>query len=196
MTFRNEGSCRTLSKKEVKMLTRLIKITSVLPSRRRQLFSVPCLVAALIAVFSVFLVSSPAYAAVDTYVRRYLQVTEPVSLDVDGHGQTAQFSGEDLSAGKQLFETHCLNCHVGGATLPDPTVSLSLKTLNGATPPRDNINGLVSFLREPMTYDGSEPSFWCREVPESWMPQEQIEKLAAFVLRAAQKAPGWGTSEF
>lgn len=47
-----------------------------------------------------------------------------------------------------------------------------------------------------MTYDGSQESFWCREVPESWMPQEQVENLAAFVLTAAQKAPGWGTENF
>ena len=177
------------------MLTSLNKIIQVLRSLRRQLFSVFCLLAAFVAVFSIFQVS-PANAAVDTYVRRYLQATEPVSLDVDGKGQTAQFSADDLSAGKELFETHCLNCHVGGATLPDPTVSLSLKTLAGATPPRDTINGLVTFLREPMTYDGSDTSFWCRQVPESWMPKAQIEQLAAFVLRAAQKAPGWGTSQF
>ncbi len=178
------------------MLTYLIKLTQFLHLLRRQLFSIRCLLAALIAVFSLFMVSSPAHADVDSYVRRYLQVTEPIALDVDGQGKTKPFSGEDLSAGKELFEAHCLNCHVGGATLPDPTVSLSLNTLAGATPPRDNINSLVTFLREPMTYDGSEPSFWCREVPESWIPQEQIEKLAAFVLRAAQKAPGWGTANF
>lgn len=100
------------------------------------------------------------------------------------------------AVGKELFEAHCLNCHVGGATLPDPTISLSLKTLAGATPPRDNINGIVNFLREPMTYDGSDVTFWCRQVPDTWMPKEQIEKLAAFVLRAAQKAPGWGKSSF
>lgn len=178
------------------MLTSLIKTTQFLHSLRRQLFSVHCLLTALIAFSSVFMVSSPAHAAVDNYVKRYLQAVEPVSLDVDDQGQTALFTAEDLSAGKELFETHCLNCHVGGATLPDPTVSLALDTLAGATPPRNNINGLVAFLREPMTYDGSDASFWCRQVPESWMPQEQIEKLAAFVLRAAQKAPGWGTSNF
>lgn len=178
------------------MLTRAIKITQFLHSRRRQLFSVHVFIAALIAVLGVFTVSLPAHAAIDNYVRRYLQVSEPVSLDLDGKGLTKQFSSEDLSEGKELFEAHCLNCHVGGATLPDPTVSLALNTLAGATPPRDTINGIVNFLREPMTYDGSEPSFWCREVPETWMPQERVEKLAAFVLRAAQKAPGWGTSQF
>lgn len=178
------------------MLTCFIKITQFLNSLRRQLSRVNCLLAVLIAVLGIFTVSSPALAAKDNYVRQYLKVTEPISLKVDGQGDTAQFSPEDLSAGKELFEANCLNCHVGGATLPDPTVSLSLDTLAGATPPRDNINGLVAFLRQPMTYDGSELSFWCREVPESWMPQEQIEKLAAFVLRAAQKAPGWGTDQF
>jgi photosystem II cytochrome c550 len=178
------------------MLTRSIKITQVLHSLRRQLFSAYFLLAALIAVLGVFIVSSPAQAAVDSYVRRYLDVKEPIALDVDGKGQTKPFSGEDLSVGKELFEAHCLNCHVGGATLPDPAVSLALDTLAGATPPRDNINGIVNFLREPMTYDGSDLTFWCRQVSESWIPQEQIEDLAAFVLRAAQKAPGWGTSDF
>ncbi|MDP8934236.1 MAG: photosystem II cytochrome PsbV2, partial [Cyanobacteriota bacterium] len=102
----------------------------------------------------------------------------------------------DLSAGKVLFEQSCLNCHVGGANLPDPTISLSLADLKGAAPPRNNINSLVAYLREPMTYDGTEETFWCRQVPESWMRQAEIEKLAAFVIRAAQKAPGWGVENF
>lgn len=143
-----------------------------------------------------FTISSPASAAIDSYVKRYLKVTDPVALELDKQGNTKEFSAEDLSQGKQLFETHCLNCHVGGATLPNPTESLSLNTLAGATPPRDTVNALVEFLRQPMTYDGSEESYWCRQVPETWMPQEKIEKLAAFVLRAAQKAPGWGTESF
>ena len=135
-------------------------------------------------------------AATDSYVTRYLKVSEPVALDLDAQGQTRLFSAEDFSAGKRLFEQNCLNCHVGGATLPDPTISLSLTALKGATPPRDDINSLVAYLRSPMTYDGSEDSFWCRQVPESWMGQGEIENLAAFVLRAAQKAPGWGVDNF
>src|ERR687886_2800706 len=177
------------------MLTCSLKITHLLHSLQRSLFSVRCLLVTLVAVISVFMVSSPAQAAVDKYVRRFL-AKEPISLDVDAQGQTKQFSPEDLSAGKELFETNCINCHVGGATLPDPTVSLALDTLAGATPPRNNIDGIVNFLREPMTYDGSDLTFWCRQVSEGWIPKEQIEKLAAFVLRAAQKAPGWGTSNF
>lgn len=140
-------------------------------------------------------VSQPAQAAVDSYVTRYLKVTEPVPLEMD-QGDTRLFSLEELSAGKQLFEQNCLNCHVGGSTLPDPTVSLSLSDLKGATPRRDTITGLVTYLRQPMIYDGSEETVWCREVPESWLSQAQIENLAGFILRAAQTAPGWGRETF
>ncbi|MEB3355984.1 MAG: photosystem II cytochrome PsbV2 [Synechococcales bacterium] len=139
---------------------------------------------------------SAAVAAVDPYVARYLDAASPVPLAYDETGAVREFTGADLSEGKRLFEDSCINCHVGGATLPDPTISLSLDALRGATPPRNNIQNLVAFQRLPMTYDGSQESYWCRQVPETWMNQEEIEKLAAFVLRAAQKAPGWGTNEF
>ncbi len=156
-----------------------------------RLFGLVC-----ICCLHLFGVAQPAQAAIDSYVTRYLKVTEAVSLPINSQGQTRSFSGEELSAGKQLFEQSCLNCHVGGNTLPDPTVPLSLAALKGANPPRDTIDGIVNFLRHPMTYDGSEETVWCREVPESWMPQEKIESLAGFVLRAAQAAPGWGTETF
>lgn len=162
-----------------------------------RLFCIRCLVIVLAVVLVVMLQSSPVLAAVnDPYVVRYLHVTEPIALELNGQGETRPFSPEDLSHGKQLFENNCLNCHVGGATLPDPLVSLSLTKLKGANPPRDNINSLVAYLRQPMVYDGSEETYWCRQVPESWMSQEQVESLAAFILTAAQKAPGWGAETF
>lgn len=140
--------------------------------------------------------SLPTQAAtLDPYVVRYLKVSEPIALDLD-EGQTKLFSAENLSQGKRLFEENCKNCHVGGATLPDPLVSLSIEALRGAMPPRDNINSLVTFLRQPMTYDGTEESFFCRQMPESWVSQSEVENLAAFILRAAQKAPGWGSASF
>ncbi|MGQ9871788.1 photosystem II cytochrome PsbV2 [Leptodesmis sp.] len=142
------------------------------------------------------LVSLPAQAVVDPYVTRYLKVTEPIPLVVDEQGSTRLFSAAEISSGKSLFEKNCLNCHVGGNTLPDPTVPLSLTALAGATPRRDTIQGLVAYLRHPMTYDGSEESFWCRKVPESWLATPDVEAIAAFILRAAEKAPGWGTETF
>lgn len=145
----------------------------------------------------IVIASFPVQAAtVDSYVTRYLGATEPVSLEIDSQGSTRSFSPADLSAGKRLFEGSCKNCHVGGATLPDPLVSLSLEDLRQATPARNNIDSLAAFMRHPMTYDGREESIGCRQVTESWMPQAQVENLAAFILRAAQKAPGWGANTF
>jgi|GEM_PF-857013 len=122
--------------------------------------------------------------AIDTYVSRYLQAREPVKIEIDNQGTLQEFTLDSLSAGKKLFELHCLNCHVGGATLPDPTISLSLRDLHGATPPRDNVGSLVAFLREPMTYDGTDVTYWCRQVPETWM----CERLPTLIARNTERA--------
>ena len=141
--------------------------------------------------------ASPVQAASpDPYVTRYLRATEPVPLELNAQGETRLFSPTELSEGKRLFEENCKNCHVGGVTLPNPLVSLSLETLKGANPPRDTIDDLVAFLRQPMTYDGTEEALECRQVPEVWMNRAQVENLSAFVLRAAQKTTGWGTERF
>lgn len=145
---------------------------------------------------SILVFSSPSWAAIDVYVRRYLDVQEPVPLPMDNQGQIRQFSAEDISAGKQFFEDNCKNCHVGGSTLPDPTAPLSLAVLQGATPSRDTIQGLVAFLRQPMTYDGTAETYSCRQVPKSWLTDREAENVAAFILRSAQKAPGWGNTTF
>lgn len=145
---------------------------------------------------SILIFSFPSWAAIDVYVRRYLDVQDSIPLVIDNQGQTRLFSAEDISAGKRFFEDNCKNCHVGGSTLPDPTVPLSLAALEAATPPRDTIWGLVAFLRQPMTYDGTEETYSCRQVPKSWLTDQDAEDLAAFILRSAQKAPGWGNTTF
>ncbi|MBD2304111.1 photosystem II cytochrome PsbV2 [Chroococcidiopsis sp. FACHB-1243] len=155
-----------------------------------------CLFFSLIVCLGVLLLpSTPAQAAIDAYVARYLHVTEPIELEVSDR-ETRSFSPEEISQGKQSFSQSCQTCHVGGSTISFPEVSLSLEKLKGAMPSRDNINGLVAYMRKPMTYDGSEETYWCREVPESWLTQAQVENLAAFILTAAKKAPGWGTETF
>lgn len=132
----------------------------------------------------------------DLYIRKYLGVQEPVPIQLDAQGQTRLFSAAELASGKRFFEENCKNCHVGGSTLPDPTVPLSLEALQQAMPPRDNVLSLIGFLRQPMTYDGTEATYSCREVPVSWLSDQEAEQLAAFILRSAQKAPGWGNTTF
>lgn len=165
------------------------------------MFGLGVLVRSLLVIIGtcLFLFTQPAplqAATIDAYVQRYLDVSQPVPINIDSQGNTKNFSAIDLSEGKRLFEKHCLNCHVGGSTLQLPSVSLSLEDLHGTSPERDNINGLVAYMRNPMVYDNSEENYWCRKVPDTWLPQEQVEQLAAFVIRAAQKAPGWGAESF
>ncbi|MCF2970094.1 photosystem II cytochrome PsbV2 [Synechococcus sp. Nb3U1] len=137
----------------------------------------------------------PVAARIDTYVNQYLRVSGPVELPLDAEGHTLTFTPEQLTDGKNRFQSACLNCHVGGATLPAPNISLSLKDLRGATPPRDTIQALVEYQRDPLSYDGSDFSYGCRPVPPSWMDDEALQNLAAFILRAAQVAPGWGAND-
>ncbi len=163
----------------------------------QRLFWLRLLVGLLICLLTLTFVNMPAYAATgDPYVTRYLRVTDPINLPLDDQGTVRLFTATDLSKGKKLFEKNCLSCHVGGTTLPNPNVPLSLTALQGAIPRRDTINSLVAFLRQPMTYDGSEEAILCQRIPESWMPTVDVEAIAAFILRAAQKAPGWGIETF
>lgn len=146
----------------------------------------------LIASSGILTFCFPAQAdAIDPFVRRYL-ANEPVELSVDSQGHTQSFSPEDLTEGKILFESSCLNCHAGGINLVYSDISLTLEDLQGATPPRDTINRLVEYFRYPLSYDGSDTNYWCREIPETWMPQPEAEKLAAYILRSAEVDPSWG----
>lgn len=174
----------------------LLTSQKVAPQMLRSLFRIRLFIVLAVAMVAL-LQSSPALAAnIDPYVVRYLRVTDPIALQLNEQGETRSFSPQDLSVGKELFSSNCMNCHVGGATLPDPQVSLALAKLKEAKPPRDNISNLVTYFRQPMTYDGTEEAFACRQVPESWMSQDEAESLAAFILTAAQKAPGWGADTF
>lgn len=155
-----------------------------------------CFLAVLWVCLGVFPNSSIAQAGdIEDYIVRYLKVTEPVPIVMDASGETQLFSPEELSDGKRLFDDNCKNCHVGGATLPNPVQSLSMKNLQGATPSRDNVANLIEFQREPTIYDGSDVSFWCRQVPDTWLPDKELANLEAFILRAAEVARGWGTED-
>lgn len=162
---------------------------------QRRNYFIPIIFIFAICWFSIFSFSLPAQATTnDPFIRRYFDARQPVEIPLDEKGNTRAFTGEDFVDGKALFEQSCVNCHVGGITVQYPTVSLSLDALKGATPPRDHINNLVAYMRDPVSYDGTDFNFWCRQVSESWMSEAEIEKLAAFILRAAEKVPNWGAN--
>jgi photosystem II cytochrome c550 len=155
--------------------------------KKLRIFLIFCLIG-----FNFLITNSPAYAAsVDPVIRRYFG-REPVEIKFDTQGTTHQFTPEEFNEGKELFDNSCINCHAGGLNIPYPAVSLSLEKLKAATPPRDSISHLIDYMRYPLSYDGSDTNYWCRQVSENWMPQPTAEKLAAYILRSAEVVPGWG----
>lgn len=78
------------------------------------------------------------------------------TVPLDSAGTTVILTPEQVKRGKRLFNASCGNCHVGGITKTNPNLGLEPDALSLATPARDNINGLVDYMKNPTTYDGLE----------------------------------------
>ncbi len=76
------------------------------------------------------------------------------TVKLNPQGDAVVLSLEQVTRGRRQFNYACGTCHVGGITKTNPTVGLDPESLAGALPPRDNIETLVSYLKEPTTYDG------------------------------------------
>jgi len=76
------------------------------------------------------------------------------TLPVNEAGETVVVSEKEYQLGKRLFNDSCSQCHVGGVTKTNPDVSLGTEALANAYPARDNIQGLVDYMKNPTTYDG------------------------------------------
>jgi photosystem II cytochrome c550 len=63
---------------------------------------------------------------------------------------------EQVRKGKRLFLNSCSICHTGGITKTNPNVGLDTEALSLATPIRNNIEGLVDYMKNPTTFDGLE----------------------------------------
>jgi photosystem II cytochrome c550 len=63
---------------------------------------------------------------------------------------------EQVKRGKRLFINTCSLCHVGGITKTNPNVGLDVEALSLATPPRNTIESLVDYIKNPTTFDGLE----------------------------------------
>jgi photosystem II cytochrome c550 len=78
------------------------------------------------------------------------------TVPLDSSGTTVTLTPEQVKRGKRLFNASCSQCHVGGVTKTNPNLGLEPDALSLATPPRDNINALVDYLKNPTSYDGTE----------------------------------------
>lgn len=78
------------------------------------------------------------------------------TIPLDDKGGTLELSLKQVKEGKRLFQYACAQCHAGGVTKTDPNVGLDPESLALATPPRNNVDALVDYMKDPTTYDGAQ----------------------------------------
>ncbi|MDB9468004.1 photosystem II cytochrome c-550 [Dolichospermum circinale CS-1225] len=76
------------------------------------------------------------------------------TVPLNAQGDTVVLSLKQVKEGKRLFNFACAQCHAGGVTKTNQNVGLEPEALAGALPNRNNIEGLVDYLKNPTTYDG------------------------------------------
>ncbi|MBD3880394.1 cytochrome c-550 [Phormidium tenue FACHB-886] len=76
------------------------------------------------------------------------------TVPLNDAGDTTVLSLKQVAQGKRMFNYACGQCHVGGITKTDPNIGLDPETLALASPPRDNVDSLVDYMKNPTTYDG------------------------------------------
>lgn len=78
------------------------------------------------------------------------------TVPLNDKGDTIVLSLNQVQQGKRLFNYACAQCHAGGVTKTNQNVGLDPEALANATPPRNNVEGLVDYMKNPTTYDGEE----------------------------------------
>ena len=78
------------------------------------------------------------------------------TVPLNDKGETTVLSLNQVQQGKRLFNYACAQCHAGGVTKTNQNVGLDPEALANATPPRNNVEGLVDYMQNPTTYDGEE----------------------------------------
>ncbi len=69
-------------------------------------------------------------------------------------GNSVTFSDQEITSGRKIFNNTCGTCHAGGITKTNYNVGLDPEALSLATPPRNNVDALVDYMKDPTSYDG------------------------------------------
>jgi photosystem II cytochrome c550 len=86
-----------------------------------------------------------------------VELSEAVrTVPLNDQGDTTVLSLKQVQEGKRLFNYACAQCHAGGVTKTNQNVGLDPETLSLASPNRNNLEGLVDYMKNPTTYDGEE----------------------------------------
>lgn len=76
------------------------------------------------------------------------------TVQLNDQGEEIVLSLKQVKQGQKVFVDTCSYCHKSGLTKTNPNVNLGLTALAGAFPARDNVEGIVEYLKNPKTYDG------------------------------------------
>jgi photosystem II cytochrome c550 len=79
-----------------------------------------------------------------------------MTIPLNHLGKTTTLTPEQVKRGKRLFNSTCSQCHNGGITKTNPNIGLDPEGLSLATPPRDNVESLIDYMKSPTSYDGAE----------------------------------------
>lgn len=151
----------------------------------------------LLAVATVFFAFQMAVASVSAVELS----TELRTVKETEAGKNTVLSLEEVQVGKRLFNDSCAQCHAGGKTKTDPNIGLAPEVLAGATPPRDNVEALVDYMKNPTTYDGEieiaeiHPSLKSADIyPEMRnLTDEDLKAIAGHILMQPKiLGRGWG----
>jgi len=116
----------------------------------------------------------------------------------DASDTKKSFTRDEMRKGFKSFKVECSKCHVGGQTYGTYNVkeiNLSLGQLQGATPPLDNLATLVKYMRDPLSYDGTEKLSETGRHPQytdKQISDETATLIAAHILKNANFNPTWG----
>ena len=142
-------------------------------------------------------------AAVGTAAAAEFDV-ETRTVKANPAGDTTVLTVKQALKGRKLFGSTCSQCHAKGVTKTDPNVGLDAEALANATPPRDSIESLVDYLKNPTTYDGEyeiaelHPSMKSTDIYPKMrnLSDEDLAEISSYVL-IAPKVLGnrWGTGK-
>jgi photosystem II cytochrome c550 len=124
-----------------------------------------------------------------------------LTVPASGEGSLVTFSEQEIKTGRRLFNNSCGTCHAGGITKTNQNVGLDPETLALATPPRDSVDALVDYMKDPTSYDGEysisdvHPSLRSSDVFVKMrdLDDEDLRLIAGYIL-VAPKVQGqqWG----
>ena len=107
-------------------------------------------------VITTAIVSFFAIISVNTTQSGAVELDDAVRTVPLNSTKTITLTPEQVKRGKRLLLNTCSICHTGGITKTNPNVGLDSEALSLATPPRNTIESLVDYLKNPTTFDGLE----------------------------------------